>query len=132
MGILSDEIPDTVFYNIGQLSKTEEEYQDELKRQVELTKVYEEEMKKVPTTLELMDKESREKYDINGNWGNEFVEGIGLTRRELKREVEKEIEGPVRMINSSCQIAMLQEVLGVALNRIETLEEQIKELRKET
>lgn len=131
MGILADEIPDAVFANIGLMSKTEQEYQDELKRQEELTKVYEEEIAKVPATLALdTDKEeaTKKEYDINGDYGNEIIEGTGLTRRELKREVEKEIEEPVRMINSSSQIAMLQEVLSMALNKIEELEERIQEL----
>ena len=116
LGVLADEIPDNIFDKIGTWSKTDEEYQEQLKEKQEAMEILE----GIPQPLYDND---NEEYDF----GNKIVEGTRLTFRELKQKAHEKIEKPVRMINSSAQIAMLQEVLAVALNKIEMLEGILKE-----
>ena len=118
LGVLADEIPNNIFNKIGMVSKTEEEYQKELKDQEEAKKLLE----STPIPLIYGDE-----VELN-NLENKVVEGTELTYRELKERAERVIEEPVRMLNSSSQIAMLQEVLSIALNKIEFLEERVLEL----
>lgn len=114
LGILADEIPDNIFNKVGMMSKTHEEYQSELLKQEEAKKILE------STPCPLNDEDAN----------NQLIEGTSYTYNELKYEAEKYIEEPIRMINSSSQIAMLQEVLSIALNKIEALEKEIKEIQK--
>lgn len=126
LGVLADEIPTNIFEKIGMISKTQEEYEKELEEQERLKQILMEDLSR--KTFELNDEKE---YDIEREYGNEIIEGTGLTRREIKRKVDEVIEEPVRMINSSAQIAMLQEVLSMAINRIELLEEQLMNLTKD-
>lgn len=114
MGILADEIPRNIFDRIGVMSKTEEEFQEELKRQEELKEI----LASIPTPL---DTEGNENPDL-------LIEEVGLTYRELREEVAKDIEEPMQLINAPSQVAMLQTVLSEALNKIELLENRIKDL----
>lgn len=111
LGILADEIPDNIFDKIGMMSKSQEQYQKELEKQNELIAILE----KTPTPL-------NEEEAVNN-----IIEGTSYTYDELKYEAERIIEEPIRMINSSSQIAMLQEVLSIALNKIDVLESILKE-----
>ena len=58
-----------------------------------------------------------------------IVEGTGLTYAELKEEVNKEIEEPMQLINAPSQVAMLQTVLSMAINKVDTLEQENQELK---
>lgn len=58
-----------------------------------------------------------------------LIGDTNLTYKELKAAENETVEEPVRLINSSAQIAMLQEVLSMALNKIEVLEKEIDKLK---
>lgn len=109
IGIIADDIPQKVFDKIGVISKTEEEYQKEIEKQ--------EEYQNILLNLE----DDVENY--------EMIESLGITYGELKLLSEMEIEPPLRLINSPAQIAMLQEVLSIALGEIGQLKEEIKDLK---
>ena len=115
LGILADEIPRNIFNKIGVMSKTQEEYEEELKKKEELTEI----LSKTPMPLD--DKGEENLYAI--------VEGTGLTYAELKEEVNKEVEEPMQLINAPSQVAMLQTVLSMAINKVDTLEQENQELK---
>lgn len=115
LGILADEIPRNIFNKIGVMSKTQEEYEEELKKKEELTEI----LSKTPMPLD--DKGEENLYAI--------VEGTGLTYAELKEEVNKEIEEPMQLINAPSQVAMLQTVLSMAINKVDMLEQENQELK---
>lgn len=111
LGVLADEIPENIFMKIGEYSKTEEEYQNELIRKEELLKINE--------TLDVTELED-----------DSMVLDTGLTYSEFKEIIENEVEEPVRLLEMTARIAMLQEVLGIALNKIEALEEKVRTLKE--
>ena len=115
LGILADDIPRNIFNKIGVMSKTQEEYEEELKKKEELTEI----LSRIPMPL-----------DIESEADScAIVEGTGLTYEALKEEVNKEIEEPMQLINAPSQIAMLQTVLSMAINKIDMLEQENQELK---
>ena len=97
------------------MSKTQEEYEEELKKKEELTEI----LSRIPMPL-----------DIESEADScAIVEGTGLTYEALKEEVNKEIEEPMQLINAPSQIAMLQTVLSMAINKIDMLEQENQELK---
>ena len=112
VGILADELPDNIFNKIGVISKTEEEYIEEVEQQKRCI-----ELLNTPRTLNLTDED--------------VVEEVGITYEEFKEVINKEIEEPVRLINAPAQVAMIQGVLGMALNKLEYAENEISDLRSE-
>ena len=112
IGILADELPDNIFNKIGVISKTEEEYIEEVEQQKKCI-----ELLNTPRTLNLTDED--------------VVEEVGITYEEFKEVINKEVEEPVRLINAPAQVAMIQGVLGMALNKLEYAENEINDLRSE-
>lgn len=117
LGVLADEIPDNIFDKIGMMSKSQEEYEKELLKHKELENIL------ANTPMTCSDEELRD-------FENTIVAGTELTYKELKNTVERGVNEPVRMLNSSSQIAMLQEVLSIALNKIEYLENELSNLKQ--
>lgn len=111
LGVLADEIPENIFMKIGEYSKTEEEYQNELIRREELLKI-------------------NETLDVTGLQDDSMILDTGLNYSEFKGFIENEVEEPVRLLDMSARIAMLQEVLGITLNKIEALEEEVRTLKE--
>ena len=115
LGILADDIPETVFNAIGLMSKTEEEYQQELETKQRCITLLEE----LPS---LLDNEENLDKIIN--------EEENLTLKEVREIAESEVQEPVRLINSQSHTALLQEVLSLLISKVETLEYQSQELIK--
>lgn len=113
VGVIANDIPERVFSKIGVMSKTDLEYEEEVAEYSRLRGVFED--KKGSFT----DEDYQE---------NIFVEEAKINLVDLKEASEAVVEKPVRLINAPAQIAMLQEVLSVALNKIDVLEKQIAEL----
>ena len=110
VGILADEIPTNIFNKIGTMSKTQEEYEKEIIEKDKLNMIL-------------------NRRDLSSMKDNQIVEGTDLTYSELKNEINKTIEEPVRLINAPAQMAMLQEVLSMAINKIDVLENEIRILK---
>lgn len=114
VGIIADDIPDNVFSKIGVMSKTDLEYKKEV-----------EEFNKFKSIFE----EKKDSFTEEDYKENIFIDEAGLTLLELKEASEKVVEQPVRIINAPAQVAMLQEVLSMALEEIEQLKNGIKDLK---
>ncbi len=113
VGIIADEIPAKVFDKIGVISKSEEKYLEEVEHQTKMKAVYD---------------SSRDDFSEEDYENNIFIEEAGMTLSDLEMYVNNDIEEPVRLINAPAQVAMLQEVLSVALNKIDLLEGKLREL----
>ena len=114
VGILADNIPNNVFNVIGTYSKTEEEYQKELEER--------------PAIIERYNKLLEAGLYENEKPGV-MDRVFGMSLAEIKDRALNEPEEPVRLINAPAQVSMLQEVLSIALNKIEIDEEVIDELK---
>lgn len=113
VGILADNVPDNVFNVIGTYSKTEEEYQQEIEERPAIIERYNELLEAGVYNSEkpgVMDRE------------------FGMSLAEIRDRALNEPEEPVRLINAPAQVSMLQEVLSIAINKIEVLEARIEEL----
>lgn len=113
MGVIANEIPDNIFNLLGKMSKTEEEYQQEKDNQPKYKEIY----------------ESALEHGVYENGKEEFIhKETGLSYAEIKSKAFDKPEAPVRLLNPASQVAMLQEVLSMALNKIEELNERIEVL----
>ena len=110
---MADDIPETVFNAIGLMSKTEEEYQQELKTKQRCITLLEE----LPSLL-----------DNEENLDKIVDEEENLTLKEVREIAKSEVQEPVRLINSQSHTALLQEVLSLLISKVETLEYQSREL----
>ena len=115
IGILADNVPDNVFNVIGTYSKTEEEYQQEIEERPAIIERYNELLKAGVYNSEKPGVIDRE---------------LGMSLAEIRDRALNEPEEPVRLINAPAQVSMLQEVLSIALNKIEILEAYNQDLEE--
>lgn len=126
VGIIANEIPNDVFKKFGVLSKTEAEYQEELLKKKKYKEIFDSCV--VPYKVEISE-DGAVRLSNEIDYDGTIIDGTEFTYRELETEATRTIEKPVRLINAPAQIAMLQEVLSIALNKIEILENKLAQLQ---
>lgn len=112
IGVLANEIPDNIFSLIGRMSNEDEESQRQVEDSLKAKEIYK-------VALEEGKYESMETMNtINEELGMSYAVIRDLANRETESE-------PMKLINAPAQVAMLQEVLSMALNKIENLESRL-------